>query len=245
MKENNVILIPAHNEGNVKRYVYDRMGKLYDRKHRRFEHLRKTIQEIRRAGFTGRIVVINDGSTDNTSQVAKEEGAEVINLKKRRGKAKAVFYGLARVARSNPTSVLIMDADLLDHPSILSGYDYRNDIGKLVNATNNATKEGRVLQVIARVHEAAKPWALNEKSGIRCFSRRALTKLVKAKKPFVKEFQLENYLNKLFKYHTEKLWTHLTFRAPLQTKVAVTYQCRRVSEKLPKNIIVRPIPRHK
>ena len=80
MEENKIILIPAHNEGNVKRYWYDRLGKLMTRKSYKFEYLRRTIQEIRNASFKGRIVVVNDGSTDNTAQIAREEGVEVINM---------------------------------------------------------------------------------------------------------------------------------------------------------------------
>ncbi|MCR4368587.1 MAG: glycosyltransferase [archaeon] len=240
MEENNVILIPAHNEGNVKRYRYDRLGKLVDRKSHRFEYLRRTIQEIRKARFTGRIIVVNDGSTDNTAQIAIEEGAEVINLEKRTGKAQAIFYGLARVARSNPTSVLIMDADL-EQPF---SSNYKEDLGNLIRAANSATKEGRILQVIANVHELTKPWALTSESGIRCFSRSGLAELVKAKKDFVREFQLEEYLNRFFEHHTETIWTRLKFRPPWQTSTAVKYQGKK-SASISAKAKIRPIPRHK
>jgi len=245
MEENNFILIPAHNEGNVKRYVYTRSGKLQDRKHFRFEYLRRTIQEIKKTGFRGRIIVVNDGSTDNTAQIAIEEGAEVINLRKRKGKAGAVFCGLAKIARSNPTSVLLMDADLVECELSRYGQKHSEDIEDLMRMTNKATQDGKVLQVIAKVRERTKPWAITEESGIRCFSKKAIRSIVRATKGSVREFQLEDYLNQLFKHHTEHLWTKLNFRQPIQTRVAVTYQLRKVHRKLPKSAQIKPIPRHK
>jgi glycosyltransferase involved in cell wall biosynthesis len=226
MKENNFILIPAFNEGNYKR--------------NHFEHLRFTIKLIREAKFNGRIVVVNDGSTDNTEQIAKSEGVEVINLKKRSGKAKAVFFGLAQILKSNPTSVVTMDADLA--PPRFSNY-YKEDIEKLVNAANGATREGKIIHGRALVYEIKYPWAVDEKSGIRCFSRRAVSAIVRTRKGFVEEFELEPFLNELFKHHTVRIQTGLSFNIPLRTVIARKFQGKKRPKFHP--TLVKPIPHKK
>ncbi len=231
MRETNIMLIPANNEGNYKR--------------NQFEHLRLTIQEIRRAGFTGKIVVVNDGSLDNTAQIAREEGAEVINFRKRRGKASAIFFGLAKVARLNPTCVITMDADLIESHLKQLGYSYKEDIKKLVTVANNATREGRILQGIARVCEFSKPWPLEKKSGIRCFSSKAVAEIVKTKKSSVKEFQLEEFLNRLFTHHTVRVNTNLIFNVPWRSSTAKRFQGRKSTARIPKNVKIRVIPRHR
>jgi glycosyltransferase involved in cell wall biosynthesis len=73
----------------------------------------KTVAEVvrvaRAAGF-GRVLVVSDGSTDQTAAVAKAAGAEVLELQPNRGKGGAVRAG-AEVAHT--THLLLLDADLL------------------------------------------------------------------------------------------------------------------------------------
>jgi glycosyltransferase involved in cell wall biosynthesis len=73
----------------------------------------KTVAEVVRvaqaAGF-GRVLVVSDGSSDQTAAVARAAGAEVLELQPNRGKGGAVRAG-AEVAQS--THLLLLDADLL------------------------------------------------------------------------------------------------------------------------------------
>lgn len=55
------------------------------------------------------VIVVDDGSTDDTTQVSRDAGAMVITLSGNRGKASAVATGLAE-ARGH--FVLLLDADL-------------------------------------------------------------------------------------------------------------------------------------
>ncbi|TZE83318.1 glycosyltransferase family 2 protein [Calorimonas adulescens] len=56
------------------------------------------------------IIVINDGSSDNTSKIAKSHGVHVIDLEQNIGKGGAICRGLQVV---NGDIILILDADLI------------------------------------------------------------------------------------------------------------------------------------
>ena len=57
-----------------------------------------------------KIIVVSDGSTDNTVQVAKSYGVEVIELSENRGKGGAIKAGLDN---NKADVVLFLDADLI------------------------------------------------------------------------------------------------------------------------------------
>lgn len=56
------------------------------------------------------VVVVNDGSTDNTSRVAREAGAKVIDLDTNRGKGGAIVAG---IHETDADIILLLDADLI------------------------------------------------------------------------------------------------------------------------------------
>jgi glycosyltransferase involved in cell wall biosynthesis len=58
-----------------------------------------------------RVLVVDDGSTDETAQVAAEAGAEVLRIRSNAGKGSAVRAGLARLLESDATHVAFVDAD--------------------------------------------------------------------------------------------------------------------------------------
>lgn len=70
--------------------------------------LSKVLDELPRAGFA-RIVVVDNGSTDATAQVARASGAEVV-AEPRRGYGAACLRGLATLA-DDVDIVVFMDAD--------------------------------------------------------------------------------------------------------------------------------------
>jgi glycosyltransferase involved in cell wall biosynthesis len=62
-----------------------------------------------------RVLVVDNGSTDETSRVAREAGAEVVT-EPRRGYGRACLAGMARAAALGASVVLFADGDGSDHP---------------------------------------------------------------------------------------------------------------------------------
>ncbi len=87
------IVIPAHNE---EKNLIILLNKL--------EKLNKKIFEV---------IVVNDGSTDKTAEIAKKFNVKLINNKKRVGKGAALRKGFAE-AKNN--IIVMMDADLSHKP---------------------------------------------------------------------------------------------------------------------------------
>jgi glycosyltransferase involved in cell wall biosynthesis len=77
------------------------------------------------------VVVIDDGSTDETAANAERAGAKVLRHAQNQGKGHAVRTGLAHALTHGYTHVLLMDGDLQHRPE---------DVPKLVDAarTTNA-----------------------------------------------------------------------------------------------------------
>jgi glycosyltransferase involved in cell wall biosynthesis len=57
------------------------------------------------------VIVVNDGSRDETEEVARLAGAQVISHPKNRGYGAAIQSGLAAAQDHNPLAVVLMDAD--------------------------------------------------------------------------------------------------------------------------------------
>jgi len=73
------------------------------------ERIADTIKAIRTIPSVNRIIVINDGSSDHTSSIARNAGAEVIDLQPNRGKGGAMN---AVVSSLDSGIVVFLDADL-------------------------------------------------------------------------------------------------------------------------------------
>ncbi len=69
------------------------------------------------AGSVTHVLVVDDGSTDGTSQIARQAGAEVLEHRQNRGKGQAIRSALAAVADTGFTHALILDADMQHLPN--------------------------------------------------------------------------------------------------------------------------------
>lgn len=73
-------------------------------------------QVVRRSKkFVDRVIVVDDGSADDTAKAAKAAGAKVVSLKKNAGKANAIRVGVSALAGKADILVLL-DADLQHLP---------------------------------------------------------------------------------------------------------------------------------
>jgi glycosyltransferase involved in cell wall biosynthesis len=61
--------------------------------------------------YVDHVVVVNDGSYDNTAQTARAAGAEVLNMPQNVGKARAVSEGIRYIRKLQPSSVVMIDGD--------------------------------------------------------------------------------------------------------------------------------------
>ena len=87
------VLIPAFNEENTIKKVIDEIPEKIP-----------LIDKIE-------VMVVDDGSSDNTSKISKESGARVISFKKNQGRAKAVSEGFKRFLQSGSDILVLTDAD--------------------------------------------------------------------------------------------------------------------------------------
>lgn len=102
MNKNVFIVIPAKDEAT-------RIGQV--------------IKETKQHGFHN-IVVVNDGSSDSTLQVARNEGAQVLSHVINLGAGAATQTGIEFALESGADAIVTMDADSQHYPS---------DIKRLVN----------------------------------------------------------------------------------------------------------------
>jgi len=87
------ILIPAYNEeGTIKQVI---------------EEIPKSFESIRDI----EVIVIDDGSTDNTAKIALNSGAFVYSLINNHGLAKAISYGFEKCLEHQADILVILDAD--------------------------------------------------------------------------------------------------------------------------------------
>ncbi len=85
----------------------------------------KVIEETR--AHVGRIIVVNDGSTDATGEVAGRHGVELIHLNRQHGKGYALRAGFAAALTNGCPAVITLDADgqhdPQDIPNFLAAHD--------------------------------------------------------------------------------------------------------------------------
>jgi len=94
MKKRIVVCIPAYNEEKT---------------------IAKLIVDIKK--YSDKIIVIDDGSTDYTSKIAKELGVELIQHQKNLGKGAALRNGFSKAMTYSPDVVITIDADGQHDPS--------------------------------------------------------------------------------------------------------------------------------
>ena len=67
--------------------------------------------------YVDEVIVVDDGSTDNTTKIAELAGATVIRHAENRGKGAAIQSILAEAKKRNPDTLVLLDADSQHNPN--------------------------------------------------------------------------------------------------------------------------------
>ena len=159
------------------------------------ERITATIASARAIPGVDLIVVVDDGSTDGTGQVARNAGALVVTHARNRGKGAAMETGAAAVSvheqeerdgagprdRTNPRALLFIDADLGDTAAntaplvgpILAG-EADMTIAILPRQATPGGGRGLVVNLARKGIVTATGWTPTQPlSGMRCLTRAA------------------------------------------------------------------------
>jgi len=157
-----VIVIPAYNEE---------------------KHIRNLIASCQLLGYND-IIVVDDGSTDNTAEIAKRAGAVVLSHVINRGVGAATQTGLEAAQRIGAEIAVTIDADgqhqAKDIKNILAPLiDHKNDIvigSRFMTAENSIPWARKIFNNAANVITffLAGIYLTDTQSGLKAFSKKAL-----------------------------------------------------------------------
>ena len=146
----------------------------------------KTIKEVveRTRKFVDRVIVVDDGATDNTFEEARSTGAEVLRHEKNMGKAGALKTGFASLGECD--IVVTLDGDLQhlpeEIPNLIAGIEKGADLcigsrflgdSKCMPLSNRISN--KVAAALLNVLSGQK--ITDPQSGFRAIRREALEKL--------------------------------------------------------------------
>lgn len=163
------------------------------------ERIRSVLEAVKESSLVDEIIVVDDGSEDKTSKVAREAGVKVIINDKNLGKGGALCKGL-RDCQSK--IILFLDADLYGFNSkdvnnllepVLSG-DYDMAVGLFVNGRLTTDLAQKVAPFLSG-QRAIRRELLKEISGLevsRYGVEVALTRYVKKNDIRIKEVELKH-----------------------------------------------------
>jgi glycosyltransferase involved in cell wall biosynthesis len=137
--------------------------------------------------FAEKVIVVDDGSSDRTAEIAKLAGADVIRLDKRTGKAYAILLGLQTARKQGCTLAIMLDADGQHDPREIPRLTklIMEDKADLVIGSRFLEKKGKVpiyRQIGQKILDLFTNMSANTKvtdsqSGFRALSGKALDNL--------------------------------------------------------------------
>ena len=126
------------------------------------------LADVNAALPSSRVVVVDNGSTDETAAVARISGAEVVT-ELRRGYGSACLAGLEHLQDSPPEFVVILDADHADDPSFLPGFIELLEAGTdmVLSTRTRGGAEPGALTTVQRAGNLLQTTALRFRFGLR------------------------------------------------------------------------------
>ena len=161
MNERYGAVIPAFNAGN---------------------HLKGVLEAIKRFIPPGNIVVVDDGSTDDTAATARNSGVKVISHSENMGKGEALKTGCAHLAFSGGIdAVFTIDADGQHAPSEIPAFirAYEDDAPGIIIGNRMGSTEG--MPWIRRMTNRATSAVISARSGMRIDDSQSGYRLIDAK----------------------------------------------------------------
>jgi glycosyltransferase involved in cell wall biosynthesis len=135
--------------------------------------------------YVDEVIVVDDGSTDNTSQIAELAGAEVVRHPKNMGYGAAIKSIIAEARKRDPDILVILDADAQHNPGeipnvikpVKEGYDFV--IGTREKKDSKIPLYRRFGQKVisGSVSVLSRNRLADSECGFRAFSRRAISAL--------------------------------------------------------------------
>lgn len=144
------------------------------------------VKSLETSDYSGEVVVVNDGSKDDSSKIAKKHGAVIIDHLLNTGQGGAIATGLSYAERNNFDIGVTMDADgQHDIKDVFRGIDelIKQDADLLIGSRLIDKKGMSKVKVLGNKGLSFITYLLfgvnstDSQSGLRIFSRRALEQL--------------------------------------------------------------------
>jgi glycosyltransferase involved in cell wall biosynthesis len=151
--------------------------------------------------YVSNVIVVDDGSTDNTAEIARTAGAHVVRIHENQGKGVALNRGFQEAIKYSPEAVIMLDADGQHQVDELPTV-----VGPILDGSADLVIGSRYLDEKSKVptHRVLGHWFFNSitkfisgtkssdsQNGFRAFSLNALKKLDLSSKGFSVESEMQ------------------------------------------------------
>jgi glycosyltransferase involved in cell wall biosynthesis len=129
------------------------------------------------------VVVVDDGSTDNTAQLAEAAGAHLLRVPKNRGKGNALRVAFRYAVENDLDAVITLDADLQHDPSEIPNLvkHYVTHRSRVVIGNRLTDRENipRIRYTVNRIGAYTFSWLINQpvedsQCGFRLYDRQVI-----------------------------------------------------------------------
>jgi glycosyltransferase involved in cell wall biosynthesis len=148
--------------------------------------------------YVDEVIVVDDGSTDNTARVAALAGATVVRHNENRGKGAAIQSILAEARKRNPDVLVLLDADAQHDPNEIPilikpiSEDFDLVIGSREAQDDKTPRYRRIGKKVisSSTRFASKTDIFDSESGFRALSPKAISELELQEKGFAIESEM-------------------------------------------------------